>query len=80
MGIQEKSENFNSLNPILFDFELCKKKTTGGVKLPPPLPPTGIGLRKNSVKSTSASIQMVKALLKPIQAYTYILSYTQECA
>ena len=30
----EKSENFNSLRPILF--ELCKKKLQGGVKLTPP--------------------------------------------
>jgi len=36
----EKSENLNSFRPILF--ELCKKKTTGGVKLT--LPPAGIGL------------------------------------
>ena len=34
MGIQEKSENFNSLRPILF--ELCKKKTTGGGQIDPP--------------------------------------------
>ena len=31
LGMQEKSENFNSLRPILF--ELCKKNTRGGVKL-----------------------------------------------
>ena len=36
----EKSENFNSLRPILF--ELCKKNYRGGVKLTPP--PAGIGL------------------------------------
>ena len=42
--MQEKSENFNSLRPILF--ELCKK-TTGGVKLTPP--PAGIGLKKYDV-------------------------------
>ena len=41
--MQEKSENFNSLRPILF--ELCKKKNyKGGVKLTPP--PAGIGLSK----------------------------------
>ena len=35
LGMQEKSENFNSLRPILF--ELCKKKiTTGGGKIDPP--------------------------------------------
>ena len=33
MDIKEKSENFNSLRPILF--ELCKK-TTGGSNCPPP--------------------------------------------
>jgi len=38
--MQEKSENFNSLRPILF--ELCKKNTGGGLKLTPP--PAGIGL------------------------------------
>ena len=38
--MQEKSENFNSLRPILF--ELCKKNYRGGVKLTPP--PAGIGL------------------------------------
>ena len=32
--MQEKSENFNSLRPILF--ELCKKNYRGGVKLTPP--------------------------------------------
>jgi len=31
--MQEKSENFNSLRPILF--ELCKK-TTGGGQIDPP--------------------------------------------
>ena len=39
MGMLEKSENFNSLRPILF--ELCKKTTGWGVKL---TPPAGIGL------------------------------------
>ena len=38
--MQEKSANFNSLRPILF--ELCKKKTTGGPNRPPL--PAGIGL------------------------------------
>ena len=38
--MKEKSENFNSLRPILF--ELFKKKLQGGVKLTPP--PAGIGL------------------------------------
>ena len=33
LGMQEKSENFNSLRPILF--ELCKKNYRGGVKLTP---------------------------------------------
>ena len=32
--MQEKSENFNSLRPILY--ELCKKNYRGGVKLTPP--------------------------------------------
>ena len=40
LGMQEKSENFNSLRPILF--ELCKKNYRGGVNLTPP--PAGIGL------------------------------------
>ena len=41
MGMQETSENFNSLRPILF--ELCKKKTTEGGKIDPL--PAGIGLK-----------------------------------
>ena len=40
MGIQEKSENLNSLRPILF--ELCKKNYRGGGQIDPP--PAGIGL------------------------------------
>ena len=39
--MEEKSENFNSLRPILF--ELCKKNYRGGQIDPPPL--AGIGLR-----------------------------------
>ena len=42
LGMKEKSENFNSLRPMLF--KLCKKKLQGGVKLTPPLP-AGIGLK-----------------------------------
>ena len=38
--MKEKSENFNSLRPILF--ELCKKNYRGGANWPPP--PAGIGL------------------------------------
>ena len=34
IGIKEKSENFNSLRPILF--ELLKKKTTGKGQFDPP--------------------------------------------
>ena len=34
LGMWEKSENFNSLRPVLF--ELCKKNYRGGVKLTPP--------------------------------------------
>ena len=34
LGMKEKSENFNSLRPILF--ESCKKKLQGGVKLTHP--------------------------------------------
>ena len=41
----EKSENFNSLRPILF--KLCKKKLQGGQIDPPP--PAGIGLILKSV-------------------------------
>ena len=44
MGIKEKSENFNSLRPILF--ELCKKNYRGGGQIAPP-PPAGIGLKKS---------------------------------
>jgi len=44
--MQEKSENFNSLRPILF--ELCKK-TTGGGQIDPP--PSG-----NRVKGTVSEI------------------------
>ena len=33
LGTQEKSENFNSLRPILF--QLCKKNYRGGVNPPP---------------------------------------------
>ena len=40
LGMLEKSENFNSLRPILF--ELCKKNYRGGSNWPPP--PAGIGL------------------------------------
>ena len=41
MGMLEKSENFNSLRPILF--ELCKKTTP---------PPAGIGLNGILLKIT----------------------------
>ena len=41
LGIKEKSENFNSLRPILF--ELCKKTSGGGAKLTPP--PAGMGFK-----------------------------------
>jgi len=41
----EKSENFNSLRPILFELCKSKKKTTGGGKIDPPTP-AGIGLTK----------------------------------
>ena len=34
LGILEKSANFNSLRPIIF--ELCKKKLQGGSNWPPP--------------------------------------------
>ena len=34
LGMKEKSENFNSLRPILF--ELCKKNYRGGSTWPPP--------------------------------------------
>ena len=34
LGMLEKSENFNSLRPILF--ELCKKNYRGGQIDPPP--------------------------------------------
>ena len=40
LGIYEKSENFNSLRPILF--ELCKKKLQGGGQIDPPS--AGMGL------------------------------------
>ena len=40
----EKSENFNSLRPILF--ELCKKNYRGGGQIDPP--PAGIGLTINN--------------------------------
>ena len=40
----EKSENFNSLRPILF--ELCKKKLQGEGQIDPP--PAGIGLSRTS--------------------------------
>ena len=43
LGIYEKSENFNSLRPILI--ELCKKKLQGGGQIDPP---AGIGLRIES--------------------------------
>ena len=39
MSIKEKSENFDSLRPILFEF--CKKKLRGQIDLPP----AGIGLK-----------------------------------
>ena len=57
--MQEKSENFNSLRPTLF--ELCKKKTTGGVKLP--LPPAGIGLKsyQSLLKYLNKNIFKLKA-------------------
>ena len=41
--MQEKSENFYRLRPILF--ELCKKNYRGGGQIGPP-PPAGIGLKK----------------------------------
>ena len=41
----EKSENFNSLRPILF--ELCKKTTEGGQIDPPP---AGIGLNMSRIR------------------------------
>ena len=44
LGMLEKSENFNSLRPILF--KLCKKKLQGGQIDPPP---AGIGLILKSV-------------------------------
>ena len=40
--MQEKSENFNSLRPILF--KLCKKNYRGGGQIAPPHP-AGIGLK-----------------------------------
>jgi len=42
LGMQEKSENFNSLRPILF--ELCKKNYRGDQLDPPP--------SRNRVKGT----------------------------
>ena len=42
LSMLEKSENFNSLRPILF--ELCKKNYRVGVKLTP-TPQAGIGLK-----------------------------------
>ena len=40
LGMKEKSENFNSLRPILF--ELCKNNYRGGQIDPPP---AGVGLK-----------------------------------
>ena len=48
LGIWEKSENFNSLRPILF--ELCKKNYRGGFKLTPPP-------RRNRVKRQNFKTQ-----------------------
>ena len=56
--MQEKSENFNSLRPILF--ELCKKNYRG-VKLPPP--PAGIGFNTHHYsQSSSQSLQKIVGL------------------
>ena len=65
----EKSENFNSLRPILF--ELCKKKTNGGVKLTPP--PAGIGLSYLSCKQSNENDEMDKELGKFLFSYAQIL-------
>ena len=46
MGIQENSENLNSLRPILF--ELCKKNYRGGIIAPPP--------SRNRVKKLSPTV------------------------
>jgi len=45
--MQENSENFNSLRPILF--KLCKK-TTGGGRIDPP--PAGIRVKASGGKLT----------------------------
>ena len=49
--MQEMSENFNSLRPILF--ELCKKNFRGGQIDPPP---AGIGLKYKQMLSFSIVI------------------------
>ena len=55
--MNEKSEHFNSLRPILF--ELCKKKYRGGVKLTLP-PPAGIGLKFKTVLDIKLYLKQLK--------------------
>ena len=62
----EKSENFNSLRPILF--ELCKKKLQGGQIDPPP--PAGIGLKKHEQKRRLKGIQRISNSFKVVFTVT----------
>ena len=62
----EKSENFNSLRPILF--ELSKKKTTGGGQIDPP-PSRN---RVNSIVSSYALSNITKlSNMGLIELYIY---------
>ena len=57
LGIYEKSENFNSLRPILF--ELCKKNYRRGSNWPPP--PAGIGLTYCSCVIKRTAVVSIKS-------------------
>ena len=71
--MQEKSENFNSLRPILF--ELCKKKIQGGGQIDPP--PAGIGL--SLVPKSSNPNVYLSALYLNVCISSCVLSYVALC-
>ena len=69
----EKSENFNSLRPILF--ELCKKNYRGGGQIDTP-PPAGIGLRtaNSTAMDTDGSRQIALQFGPHCFEWTFLLA------
>ena len=76
--MQEKSENFNSLRPILF--ELCKKTTGGGGKLTPP-PQQELGYKgfENKKMFKFLIFKLKGFRSRPIQSKSRYYSPTLKC-